>query len=170
MYHRGHVLIFSWHQKRSIYSCWRCGRRPLQWMKPTATARCVAATLPALLLRCSLNQSGKKNGRTKKQKNNRGYISSSGQCPFWDPWRRGMYSIDSPWDKSVTLQEGGGGDKFWVLCFSFYSSKTTSVLIWGWKKVFSVHHVIFELYCFGFECLKKIATRKNSSCFKPPKQ
>lgn len=35
VYHREHVLIFSWHQKGSISSCWMFARWLFRWIKNT---------------------------------------------------------------------------------------------------------------------------------------
>lgn len=129
VYHREHVLIFSWHQKRSIYSCWMFGRWLFRWIKknPKKTML-VCHSLHVLLLISSdltvlpSESRGRWVGKGKKQQNKKGccYILSSGQRPRWEPSREGMYSIDPWWDETVTLLDGE--NKFWYICFqSFFS-------------------------------------------------
>lgn len=121
VYHREHVLIFSWHQKRSIYSCWTFGRRLFRWIKTTLALpqpACAAAAANLLWSHCAAVWIEREtNGKRKKK--GCCYILSSGQGPCWEPSRKGMYSIDPWWDETVTLLQGE--NKFSCFCFQSFS-------------------------------------------------
>lgn len=122
VYHREHVLIFSWHQKRSIYSCWMFGRWLFRWIKTTLA--CHSLPVPAANLlwsHCAAIWIGVGDEWKRGGKKGCCYILSSGQRPCWEPPRKGMYSIDPWWDETATLSLGGNKFGYFSLySFSFF--------------------------------------------------
>lgn len=113
VYHREHVLIFSWHQKRSMYSCWMFS----QWLFRLIKTTLACHSLHVLLLISSdltALPSESRGRRMEKGKKGCCYILSSGRSPCWEPSRKGMYSID-PWMKLWRCYRGG--NKVWYFCF-----------------------------------------------------
>lgn len=119
VYHREHVLIFSWHQKRSIYSCWMFSRWLFKWIKSTLGCH----SLHVLLLISSdlsalpFESRGRQIGKVGKK--GCCYILSSGQCPCWEPSRKRnvQYWSMMGWNCGTAK----GGKNSWLF-FSFLES------------------------------------------------
>lgn len=90
VYHREHILIFSWHQKRSIYSCWMFSRWLFKWIESTLGCHSphVLLLISSDLAALPFESGGRQMGRRKKKKKGCCYILSSGQCPCWEPSRK----------------------------------------------------------------------------------
>lgn len=163
VYHREHVLIFSWRRKkRSIYSCWMFGRWLFKWIKTTLACHSPACAAANPLW--SESSGRRMRGKNVEEEEKKGccYILSSGQCPCREPSRKGMYSIDPWWDETVTRLEGKiNSGYFCFQSFSFFSSFFFVSVI-----SHKCHHVClsvsvvmswrFIFIFFGFECPKKL--------------